>query len=176
MTAGEAGPDTPPPGVPPEMPRPFPLAKIGDGARFLVEATPAECRALAGRMGLAELYALTCRFDLRRHQADVVEAQGQLRARVRQTCVVSLDEFDADVGESFTIRFVPRGAEASEVDLDAADEVTYDGSLIDLGEAASEQLALALEPFPRLPGAELPGGAQDHDTNPFAALGKLLPR
>ena len=94
----------------------------------------------------------------------------------RQTCVVSLDPFDADVVETFTIRFVPRGTEQEELDPDSDDEVTYQGGLLDLGEAASEQLALALDPFPRIPGIELPEEAQAHEDGAFAGLGALLPR
>ncbi len=50
---------------------------------------------------------------------------------------------------------------------------------IDLGEAVAQQLALALEPYPRAPGAALPeepcartGGARAAE-GPFAALESL---
>ena len=160
----------------PEMRRPFPIARVGAGARYVVEATQDECAALAVRMGVPAIHSLTCRFDLKRQPGDAVEAQGLLTARVQQTCVVSLDAFDTDVVEHFTLRFVPRGTEQSELDLESDDEVTYLGGALDLGEAASEQLALALDPFPRMPGVELPTEAQDHEDGALAGLGKLLPR
>ena len=65
--------------------------------------------------------------------------------------------------------------ESDELDLEAEDEIPYEGTSIDLGEAASEQLALALDPFPRKPGAELPGSVGPHESGAFAALAKLLP-
>ena len=165
-----------PKAVAPEMPRPFPTARIGAGVEFVVEAKPAECEALSRRMGVEAIHSLVCRFDLRRAEAEAVEARGLLQASVRQSCVVTLEPFDADVVESFSVRFVPEGGQSEELNLEADDEVTYTGGVLELGEAASEQLALALDPFPRIPGAELPGDAQMPESGAFVGLGKLLPR
>ncbi len=159
----------------PEMQRPFPITRIGDGIRFLVESKPDERAALAQRMGVLAIHALTCRFDLRRDVGDAIEAHGLLHARVTQTCVVSLEAFDADIAEVFSVRFVPAGTESDDLDLEAEDEIGYEGGILDLGEATSEQLALALDPFPRKPGAELSKDATAEATGAFAALAKLLP-
>jgi hypothetical protein len=43
-----------------------------------------------------------------------------------------------------------------------------------LGEAAAEQLALALDPFPRKPGAEMPGSYAGSEGGAFGELAKLL--
>ncbi len=163
---------TPPPR---EMVRLFPLARLGEGARFTVEASAEECRKLANRMDVPVIHALTCRFDLRRGQNATVDATGRLRARVRQVCVITLDAFDADIAEDFSLRFVPDGQESIELDLESDDEVPYTGGVLDLGEAASEQLALALDPFPRKPGAELEAEFGDVGSSPFAGLSKLRP-
>ncbi len=159
----------------PEMSRLFPTTRIGAGAVFVVDAKPAECQALARRMGLEAILGLSCRFDLRRGESDSVSASGALRARVRQVCVVSLEPFEAELAEDFAIRFVPEGQESDELDLESADEVTYAGGVLDLGEAAAEQLALALDPFPRKPGAEMEEVALGDEGNPFSALSRLLP-
>ena len=95
--------------------------------------------------------------------------------RLRQSCVVSLEDFDSELAERFSVRFVPEGRESPELDLEADDEITYQGASIDLGEAASEQLALALDPFPRKPGAELQSVGDGPSGGAFAALGKLRP-
>jgi len=165
-----------PPSAPPEMQRLFPITRIGAGIRFVVDSKPEERAALAQRMGVIALHALTCRFDLRRDVGDAIEASGLLQARVTQTCVVSLEPFDAEIAESFSVRFVPAGTESDDLDLEAEDEIGYDGGVLDLGEATSEQLALALDPFPRKPGVELSAEATDEETGAFAALSKLLPR
>jgi uncharacterized metal-binding protein YceD (DUF177 family) len=163
------------PAVAPEMRRPFPVARIGDGACVDVEATPAELAALARRMGIPSIAALTCRFDLRRADGDAVHARCSLRARLQQICVVTLESFDSDLQEDFRLRFVPAGTESEEIDPEDDDEIGYDGGILDLGEAASEQLALALDPFPRKPGAELPDDQADRQAGAFAALARLLP-
>ncbi len=158
-----------------ELARPFPTTRIGAGARFVVEARPEECAALAARMGIAGIHSVTCRFDLQRGPHDTVRAEGLLQARVSQVCVVTLEPFDADLAESFTLSFVPEGQESDDLDLDADDEVTYAGGILELGEATAEQLALALDPFPRKAGATMHEAAEAPDANPFTALSKLLP-
>jgi uncharacterized metal-binding protein YceD (DUF177 family) len=155
----------------PELHRTVLADRIG-GASFevAVEATETERAALALRMRLPAILALRCDFRLVRLTADCILAEGELRARIVQTCVISLDDFEAEVEERFRLRFVPAGEESDDLDPEADDEVGYSDGMLDLGEAAAEQLALALDPYPRAPGAELPeieAGPTDH---PFAAL------
>lgn len=158
----------------PELSRPFAVAKVGAGTQVVVEAQPEECVALAARMGVPAIHGLTCRFELRRDGAEMVAAAGLLRARLSQVCVVSLEAFESELVERFAIRFVPAGQESEALDIEADDEIVYEGEVIDLGEAASEQLALALDPFPRRPGAEMPVESATPDASPFASLGRLL--
>jgi hypothetical protein len=141
----------------PELHRPVSINEIGpSGMDSVVEAGPAECAALAARMGVPAVLRLSCRFHLVRGAFDAIAAQGHLLATVVRTCVVSLDDFETDVVENFRVRFVPAGNETDEIDPEAEDEIPFTGGMIDLGEAAAEQLALALDPYPRKPDAELP--------------------
>jgi uncharacterized metal-binding protein YceD (DUF177 family) len=147
------------------------LDRIGPtGLAMTVEATPAECSALAMRMGLPAIHALRCTFELDRQRGDIIVARGHLHAHLRQTCVITLDDFDDDLEEFFQIRFVPEGEETEIVDPETDDEIPYTGNTIDIGEAAAEQLGLALDPYPRAPGAELPEQPADPEENPFAAM------
>ena len=158
----------------PELHRPLSLDRIGpQGLDMVVEATPVECVALAERMKLPAVLALSCAFHLTREGRDIVLARGVLRARVTQTCVVSLDDFDALVEEMFQVRFVPSGQESDDIDPDSDDEIPFEGNQIDVGEAAAEQLGLALDPYPRMPGVEMPAAEDDPDAHPFAALRRL---
>jgi hypothetical protein len=151
----------------PEFSRPLALARIGGAGRTVaVEATPAERAGLALRLRLPELPALACRFVLRPVAAGVVAADGLLQARVVQICVVSLDPFEATIEERFALRFVPQGSESPAIDPDAVDEIPYCGTTIDLGEAAAEQLALALDPYPRKPGVPRPEDVQPEPEAP----------
>ena len=155
----------------PELHRPVALDRIGPrGLDMEIEAKPEELPAIAARLCVLGLTSLHCAFTLRRVGASMVEADGVLRAQVTETCVISLDPFSHDVRETFTIHFVPSGAEDDNPDPEAVDQIPYAGGAADLGEAAVEQLALSLDPFPRKPGATLPDEATAEMPSPFAAL------
>jgi uncharacterized metal-binding protein YceD (DUF177 family) len=156
----------------PEFSRPFPLDRVGAGwTETAVTATEAECSALAVRLGVPALAALTCRFRLRRDAPDRVLAEATLVAKLTRECVITLDLFEAEQVEAFTVIFVPAGQENDD-DPESIDELPYEGSAIDLGEAAAEQLALALDPYPHKPGATLPDEAEAPSASPFAALAR----
>jgi uncharacterized metal-binding protein YceD (DUF177 family) len=164
--------------VPLELSRLIPLDRIrADGLSVAIEATPDERNAVAGRLQEPLVEALTCTFMLRRQEgsarAGEIAAEGRLRARVQRECVVSLDLFIEEIDEAFRVRFVPEGSESEDDDPESVDEIPYAGSAIDLGEAAVEQLALALDPYPRKPGAQLPAELAAEASGPFAALARL---
>jgi hypothetical protein len=163
--------------------RPMRVSGLGDAAvERLVEADSAECARLADLFGLPAILALRGDFVLTHERGGVIGAglRLRLRARVRQVCVVSLEEFDADVRESVALRFVPaaRVKEGVEVELDpetleGPDEIFYGGDVIDLGGVLAEQLALALDPYPRKPGAVLAAGVEEVaevSKSPFGVL------
>ena len=167
--------------------------KIGQsGANRSISATADERRALADRFGLQDIAELSAELSLRRVRGDAVRLDGTIRAQVTQTCVVSLQPVPAAISETIEVNFAEEVEEdASEVevayDLDDAPEPIINGR-IDLGEAVAQQLALALDPYPRAPGAEIPPAyaeegktmdlpSQEADkastVNPFSVLGKL---
>jgi hypothetical protein len=163
-----------------DLSRPISLSRIGPGGlTILVQATPEECVALASRMGIPAIQSLECRFHLtpREDQGPDVQgsiyAEGRLHAQVTRECVVSAEDFETAVEDEFAICFVPSGRERDDADLpdpDLPDEIPYDGDTIDLGEAAAEQLGLALDPYPRIEGATLPDLEHEAHVSPFAIL------
>ena len=141
----------------PELFRPVRLDRIGpDESQHEVVATPEECEALARRLDIPAIRSLICRFDLRRGPVQSVIAAGYLQACVTRICVATLEPFEMSVKEDFHLRFVPESALSEVIDPEADDEVPYSDETIDLGEAAAQQLALALDPYPHRPGAEIP--------------------
>jgi Large ribosomal RNA subunit accumulation protein YceD len=159
--------------APLEFSRPLALDRLGAAPyEQEVAATAEECAALARRLGIPAVLALSGRFRLHRAEAGRIDAVAELRARLVRECVVTLDEFEADVTESFRVAFVPEGSESEDDDPEADDEIPYAGAAIDLGEAAAEQLALTLDPYPHRPGAELPAEAQESAESPFALLAR----
>lgn len=156
-----------------ELSRPVSVAKIGlTGLSLVVEATPAECAAVAKRMDLPGIQALKCIFNLTRDEDEegVIAGMGHLHARVTRICVISAEEFETAAEDHFEVRFVPAGAESGELDPDKEDEIPYEGDLIDLGDAAAEQLGLILDPYPQIDGAVMPEVEGDDDRSPFSIL------
>lgn len=157
-----------------ELSRLVALDRIGGaGFEIVVEADPEELEALAHRLLIPAVNRLHCAFTLRRVSEGIIEAQGLLEAEVVQTSVVSAEPVVQTVSEAFEVQFVPSGAEAPDDDLEAPDQIPYGGHALDLGEAAAEQLALALDPYPRNPGEEEPDPGPDSEPSPFAALSRL---
>jgi uncharacterized metal-binding protein YceD (DUF177 family) len=159
----------------PEFSRLLPVAQIGMGEiSRTVEATPEECARVAERLGLQSLIAFSATFRITR-QAGGGEylAHGRVYARAVRSCVVSLEDFTEPTDLPFTIRFVTEETsedEALEAPYDyedGPDEVLYENDTLDLGEAAVQEYALSLDPYPRKPGAKMPelgpdgGGAFD---------------
>jgi uncharacterized metal-binding protein YceD (DUF177 family) len=157
-----------------ELYRPILVGQIPAlGTQVQVDATPAECAALALRMMIPAVLAMRCRFHLHRETNTIIRATGTLTARVVQTCVISMEDFETSVEESFAVRFVPAGTETDDLDPDSDDEIPYENGTLDLGEAAAEQLGLALDPYPRAPDAVLPEVEDEPEAHPFAALDRL---
>jgi uncharacterized metal-binding protein YceD (DUF177 family) len=129
------------------------VENIGHSPReLLLRPDPSFRAALAERLRIQGVSELSCRFVIRREWAGGVLVRGTLDAVVVQDDVATLEPFAAPVHEDFVLRFLPEEKLRDVIDPDdPVDEVGYTGSLIDLEEAMSEQLALALDPYPRHP-------------------------
>lgn len=145
----------------PEFSRRIPFNRLGSGLDETIEASASERRALAARLGIPDIETLTCRFHLTPSENRSVLAEGVLSARVTQICVITSEPFEDVLSETFFLRFIPvedmpeDEFDIDSLDMDGPDEVPHDGKGIDIGEAAAEQLALMLDPYPRKPGAGL---------------------
>lgn len=146
--------------------------------RILLEASPAECAALAARFGLVAVNWLKAQIAL---EADgpAVRADGWLRADIVQSCAVSGEDLAAAIDEPVALHFVPAASAPegeAEIELDAAacDEIELDGTRFDLGEALAQGLALAIDPFATGPQAaearRRAGLLNEGASGPFAAL------
>ena len=115
-------------------------------------------------------------FDLTR-RGEGVRVTGRVKARVGQTCVVTLEPIESDLGEAVDLVFAsPEASQTKAGDADEPPEPLADGSL-DLGAIATEFLILGIDPYPRKAGAEFaPVNADDGDAHPFAGLEALKKR
>jgi uncharacterized metal-binding protein YceD (DUF177 family) len=165
----------------PEFSRPVALARLGaEPFRQDITATEVERAALARRFDLIALDRLTATIELVRRGKDRFVLCAAFKTEFVQSCVVTLEPVGGAASEAFTLVYGPPEAEA-EMSGTVEDDVAFeplDGTVIDVGEAVSQQVALALPPFPRIPGASAETEAPPaHDSGPFgAALSRLVER
>ncbi len=161
-----------------------------DGAHFDITADGNERKALARRLGIIAVERLEAALDLCPLGAGAtVAVTGRFAADIVQACVVSLEPVRSHVAAPIALRFAPPAGPTREVVVEPEGEDPPDPLIdgaIDLGEAVAEQLAMAIDPYPRLEKAEIdnrwyeaPPLDTDSDNlesagGPFAALrGKL---
>ena len=163
----------------PEWSRPERVDTIGEAPRAVaIAADAAERAALARRFDLIAIDRLEGSFTLRR-EGDAIVAVGQVTGAVTQACSASAAPVPATVDEPVSLRFVDdllADEEEMELSPDALDTLPIENGAIDLGEAAAETLALALDPFPRAPEAEAAlaeAGVLKEDQVGAAAFGAL---
>lgn len=170
---------------PPEFSRPIQIDNLSVAERsFEIEASEAERQALAERYKILSVDRLTATVRMKVLPGGaMVRVKASFQALVHQACVISLDPVAEELAEEFELTYGPEEDEDSEeivVDLEMLDPPEpIIGNAIDIGEAVAEHVALALEPFPRAPGAEFETivveepEEQAPKTSPFAALAAL---
>ncbi|HET8613694.1 MAG TPA: DUF177 domain-containing protein [Sphingomonas sp.] len=169
-----------------EFARSVRLDTLGPEPRAIdIAADEGERAALARRFGLIAIDRLEARARVSRDGA-AVRAEGRILADAMQSCVATGDPVPAHVDEPFALRFEPEAAAPEEVELGEGDldVLPYSGGAVDLGEAAAQGFALALDPFPRSPRAEErlraagvrteeEAEAERREASPFAVLKQL---
>ncbi len=158
-------------------------ASRGVERRLTLAASP-ELRTQIGRdLGLEDLQRLGAQIVVR-PWLDGMEIEGRVEAMVTRLCGVTLELFDVAIDEPLKVRIVPRGSPNAPqaegeivVDVEAEDppdEAAGDG--VDPSAYVVEALALALDPFPRKPGAVFESPAATDPISPFAALAEFVKR
>jgi uncharacterized metal-binding protein YceD (DUF177 family) len=152
------------------------------GRSFELVPDPATRKRLADHAGVVSIPELKIIVEVKPTSLGV-DVTGVLTGVVRQNCVVSVEEFDNPISEQIEVDFANDTGDAApgddEEDLDLPDPI-LDGK-IDLGALAAEFLVLAIDPYPRKPGAELPNlpaekAENDGEKSPFERLAGLKDR
>jgi hypothetical protein len=141
--------------------------------------------AIADLAGLRAILSASASLDVVPERGGRFHVTGRARARIGQTCVVTLDPIENDIDEPIDLVFAPPEqipelsdlvdeAAESEGDIPDPPEPIVNG-FIDLGRLATDALLLAVDPYPRKLGAvfDLPVEADDPEDHPFAALKAL---
>lgn len=131
------------------------LADLPDeGATYRLSADDGAREALARRFGLVGLGRLDAELTLTWVKRDrVLALTGKISADVVQSCVVTLEPVPATVEEDIDITFARDVDAAAEV-IDPDEAEPLDGDTLDIGEIVSEELSLALDPYPRSPNID----------------------
>jgi len=177
------------------------------GRSYTIKASAEECARVATRLDLQAVNSLTAVLNITPGGKGIIKVGGEVRGDVVQTCVVSLGPVPALVKDAVSANFITeekaaadklkmerakakaratkKATEEEEELISAQGDDPPDVALagrIDLGEVAVTHLALALNPYPRAPGAAFDPKAWGlHEENPekpanvsaFAALAKL---
>jgi hypothetical protein len=156
------------------------------GRHVALEADEAARAAVAKAAKVDAVEALIATFDLTRRGRDGLRAVGAVRARVLQSCVVSLEPMVTTVEETIDVAFSPpREAEVgARAGLEPDDSLVPHGEeppeplvdgAVDLGALATEFLILGIDPYPRKPGVAFtpPAATVGSPGHPFAALAAL---
>lgn len=144
-----------------------------EGWRGTIEAPAAALAQIAARIHAPKLIRLRSEVELR-PVASGFRLSGVLDAALVRECVVSLEAVDEIINETFEITFSKSADAETVIDLDPDADAPepLEESLLDLAEILVQQLVLAMDPYPRKPGAtslaDSFGGAER--TSPFEIL------
>ena len=168
------------------------LTALEKGPRNLkFEADEGERAALAARFDLLEITKFTGEATVTPGKGDAgYVVAGQFRAKLSQSCGITLEPVWDVLRESFEVRLVSPPEDGAELDQDPEDEEdieTLEGEDIDIGEIAVQYLGTALNPYPRKEGHDagdltFEGGEVVSEekarelANPFSLLKKLRDR
>jgi uncharacterized metal-binding protein YceD (DUF177 family) len=169
---------------------PIAVVQIPDtGLHRDLKADQAICAGVAEVGGLREVLSVSASLDVTPMSGGRYHVEGRVRARIGQTCVVTLDPMETDIDEPIDLIFAPPDQipqmadlvdEAQENDRSSDAEIPdppepIENGIIDLGRLATDALYLAVDPYPRKPDAvfEPLVEAPDPEDHPFAALKAL---
>ena len=175
----------------PELSRCVDITKLTeDGARLVLEATKTECDALSIRLGLPVLHSLSANNQIFKEKKEngvwIKRVSASYSCELEQICVISLEPFKVKLSDTFEVLFLSssNGKTLEDFVQDSSGEDIYEpimGSELDVGELVAQYLALAIDPYPKRPGASLAvktnsvveDRSEERSDNPFAILGQL---
>ena len=154
------------------------------GMEVTIEADETQRAALAAGHDLVGVSSLVAEMTVTSWKKGGVRVGGRIRARIVQSCIVTLEPVEGSVDEEVSALFLPEGSRLvvpkrsaeGEILLDAEGEdapETFSGDTIDIGALAEEFFELGIDPWPRKAGASLPGTA-DLPDEPAGPLSEQL--
>jgi hypothetical protein len=155
------------------------------GAEVVVEAKPEDLPGLAKWAGVDSVKRFSATVSLRRLSQTRFNYEANLTADVVQSCVVTLEPVESRINRSIVreLKLAPRleREAVGELTLAAGDDDVPETILsldYDLAAPLLEEFALAIDPYPRKPGAAFtaPAEPDTSQSSPFAVLKALKDR
>lgn len=161
------------------------VAEIRTAQTFRREADDDECARMSALIGNAKCLSITADYSIKPEGSGRYEVRGHVRARLEQTCGVTLEPMWQEIDEPLEIVF-EAGVRASDADDMVIDPLGEDppepivNGRLEIGRIVAEIIASAADPFPRADEAELDHSEAGGDDaiaeeaeNPFAVLRQL---
>ncbi|RUW55159.1 DUF177 domain-containing protein [Mesorhizobium sp. M00.F.Ca.ET.151.01.1.1] len=139
------------------------------GLPVVIEADPAQRAALAEAHGLLSVEAYRAELLVASWKRNGVKVSGRVEADITQACIVTLDPVQAHIDEPVEALLLPEDSKLGRQGFDGGGEIlldadgpdspeTFSGDTIDVGALAEQFFGLAIDPYPRKPGASLDAG------------------
>lgn len=159
-----------------------------NGMALRLTANETEKLALAKAHDLVSVQSFKAELLVKKWRKDGVKITGLVRAEITQNCVFTLEPLAAKLENEIDAVFVQEGSKLARPPLSADGEIvidydgadlpeTFSGDVIDAGALAEEFFGLAIDPYPRKPGAEigtaLEAVSETSKPSPFAKLLKF---
>lgn len=136
------------------------------GMPVVIEADAAQREALAAEHGLLGVARYRAELLVTPWRRNGVKVAGKVSADVVQQCVVTLEPMNARVSAEVEGLYLPEESKLGRQGFEGGGEILLDadgpdgpelfsGDMIDPGALAEEFFGLALDPYPRKPGAEI---------------------
>ena len=165
----------------------FDLARLADaGTEIALKPSPEQRADLARWTGLDSIEALNGIVSLKKLGAGHFSYDARFSADVVQPCVVTLVPVRSHIEREFQRIFQVTDARVaapqkgtielpSKVTTDDEEPEVLSSPMLDVAAPVLEELALAIDPYPRAPGVAFqpPADDQDRSESPFAVLKQL---
>lgn len=142
------------------------------GMPVVIDADARQREALAAAHELVSVERFHAELHVAPWKRHGVKVSGRVEADIIQECVVTLEPLQARIEEEVEGLFLPADSKLGRQGFDASGEIhidaegpdspeTFTGDMIDVGALAEQFFGLAIDPYPRKPGAELASGDDD---------------
>ncbi|PBB79472.1 metal-binding protein [Mesorhizobium sp. WSM3879] len=142
------------------------------GLPVAIEADERQRAALAAEHDLLSVESYRAELLVASWKRNGVKVSGRIEADITQACIVTLDPVAAHIDEPVEALFLPEQSKLGREGFDGGGEIvldadgpdspeTFSGDTIDVGALAEQFFGLAIDPYPRKPGASLEGAGDD---------------